>query len=102
MCRLVYGLLILVNDGSYHLTLDMLRWGLTKALRPRHDKDGKPTSASNKSIDNVVALTITMASQTPGVPEPHQNWLPAFRDTRQIDDEFMKRFADGGLTIWPT
>lgn len=90
-----HGLLLLVNDGAYHLSADMLRFTLTRALRPRHDREGKPTDVPNKSIDNVVALTIGMPSQTPGIPVPTQLWLPAFRDSRQISEEFSKRLAEG-------
>lgn len=90
-----FGLLLLVNDGSYHLHPDMLTYVLSRALRPRFDDRGHPESVSNKSIDNVLALTITMSANAPSIPEPVQLWLPAFRDTRQIPDEFLNRIADG-------
>ena len=90
-----FGLLLLVNDGGFHIPLEAFPYYLSHALRPRWDKDGTPRQVQNTSIDQVIFFTMNMPMRTGSVPEETEPWAPMYRDKRQIPRVFLNRFRDG-------
>jgi hypothetical protein len=83
-----YGLVLLANDGHYHLEPAQFRHAVDVAL-------GKDFSA----IEGLILFTVNLLSTGPGV-EPHAShinvWMPCSRvGHREISDEFLRRFQEG-------